>query len=105
MCDSRPATATPHSLLRNLLPVRRYWMLMGMRINFSSQGLSGCWLLATIAAFAQPPAFEVASIKPSAPNAARMNIQRDPAGGIVLSNVSLLTLVSMAYNVQSFQLS
>jgi uncharacterized protein (TIGR03435 family) len=34
-----------------------------------------------------------------------MNIQRDPGGGIVLTNVNLQTLVSMAYNIQSFQLS
>jgi uncharacterized protein (TIGR03435 family) len=66
---------------------------------------SGCCLLAILATFAQTPAFEVASIKPSAPNATRMNIQRDPGGGIVLSNVNLQTLVSMAYNVQSFQIS
>lgn len=34
-----------------------------------------------------------------------MNIQRDPGGGIVLTNVNLQTLVSMAYNIQSFQLA
>src|SRR5664279_1054163 len=66
--------------------------------------LAGCWLFAVLAAFAQTPAFEVASIKPFAPDATRKNIQRDPGGGIVLTNVSLQTLVSMAYNIQSFQL-
>ena len=34
-----------------------------------------------------------------------MNIRRDPAGGILLTNANLQTLVSMAYNIQSFQLS
>ena len=65
----------------------------------------GCWLLAILPAFAQTPAFEVASIKPAAPDSTRMNIRRDPGGGIVLSNADLQTLVSMAYNIQSFQLS
>jgi uncharacterized protein (TIGR03435 family) len=67
--------------------------------------LAGCWLLAVLAAIAQTPAFEVASVKPSTPDAARMNIQRDPGGGIVLTNVNLQILVSMAYNIQSFQLA
>jgi uncharacterized protein (TIGR03435 family) len=67
--------------------------------------LAGCWLFAILAAYAQTPAFEVASIKTSAPDAARTNIQRDPGGGILLTNVNLQTLVSMAYNVQSFQLA
>jgi bla regulator protein blaR1 len=66
--------------------------------------VAGCWLLAVLAALAQTPAFEVASVKASTPDATRMNIQRDPGGGIVLTNVNLQTLVSMAYNVQSFQL-
>jgi hypothetical protein len=77
-------------------------MLMG--IKFCAR-LPGWWLLAIAAALAQTPTFEVASIKPSAGDATRMNIQRDPGGGIVLTNVNLQTLVSMAYNVQSFQLS
>jgi uncharacterized protein (TIGR03435 family) len=64
----------------------------------------GCALFAVIAALAQNPAFEVASIKPSAPDATRLKVQRDPAGGIILTNVNLRTLVTMAYNIQSFQL-
>ena len=67
--------------------------------------LAGCWFLTIAAVFAQAPAFEVASIKPSAADATRMNIQRDPGGGIVLTGVNLQTLVSMAYNIQPFQLS
>jgi len=67
--------------------------------------LFGCRLLASLAAFAQIAAFEVASIKPSVPDATRMSIQRDPGGGIVFSNVNLQILVSMTYNIESFQLS
>ncbi len=62
-------------------------------------------LLTAFAAFAQPPAFEVASIKPVPPDAGKMDIRRDPAGGIVLANANLRTLVMMAYNLQPFQLS
>ena len=62
------------------------------------------WLAAR-AAPAQPPAFEVASIKPSTPEAPGNNIQRDPAGGMALANVNLRTLVLMAYPIQPFQLS
>jgi uncharacterized protein (TIGR03435 family) len=58
-----------------------------------------------VSAHAQPPAFEVASIKPAAPDATKMDIRRDPAGGIVLTNVNLRSLVMMAYQLQPFQLS
>jgi uncharacterized protein (TIGR03435 family) len=60
-------------------------------------------LLTLAPAIAQNAAFEVASIKPSDP-AAKMDTQRDPAGGITLTNVNLRSLVLMAYNIQPFQL-
>ncbi len=81
--------------------VLRSWHPIGMTAR-----LLGCWLLAILAAFAQTPAFEVASIKPSAPDATRMNIRRDPGGrNRFEQRADLQTLVSMAYNTQSFQLS
>jgi uncharacterized protein (TIGR03435 family) len=67
--------------------------------------LAGCALLAVTAALAQNPAFEVASIKPSAADAPRTNIQRDPGGGIALTGITLQTLVAMAYNIQPFQVA
>jgi uncharacterized protein (TIGR03435 family) len=66
--------------------------------------VAACSILALVA-FAQNPAFDVASVKPSASDTARMNIQRDPAGGITFTNANLQTLIAMAYNVQSFQLA
>ena len=62
-------------------------------------------LLLAIPAFAQPPAFEVASIKPAAPEARGMSLNRDPAGGIVGTNLNIRTLIILAYHVQDFQLS
>jgi uncharacterized protein (TIGR03435 family) len=70
-----------------------------------STRLTGLCLLPLLSALAQTPAFEVASVRPSAPDGERPNIQRDPAGGITLTNVDLQTLVSMAYNIQPFQLA
>jgi uncharacterized protein (TIGR03435 family) len=67
--------------------------------------LAGILWLAAFAADAQPPAFEVASIKPAAADAKNQDIRRDPGGGIVVTNVNLRTLLIMAYNIQPFQLS
>jgi uncharacterized protein (TIGR03435 family) len=63
-------------------------------------------IFAALATAADSPTFEVASIRPASRNAAAAtDIKRDPAGGILLANVNLRTLVMMAYNLQPFQLS
>ena len=67
--------------------------------------LAGALLCGAFAAGAQAPAFEVASIKPAAPEATGQDVKRDPAGGIVLTNVNLRSLVIMAYQIQPFQLA
>lgn len=61
--------------------------------------------LAALAARAQSPAFEVASIKPAAADATGSDTHGDPGGGLVLTNVNLRSLVMMAYHLQPYQLS
>src|SRR5215472_6338090 len=67
--------------------------------------LALCSVLAAVAAVAQTPTFEVASVKTSASDTGRPDIKRDPGGGITLSNATLELLVVMAYNIQSFQIA
>lgn len=67
------------------------------------------WGLIACGAFSQPaPAplsFEVASIKPAAPDAPGMFIQIQPGGGLRVSNMNLKQLISYAYDVRDFQVS
>jgi uncharacterized protein (TIGR03435 family) len=55
--------------------------------------------------WAHGPVFEVASVRPAGPAVKRTDIRRDPAGGISAMNVSLRTLIVLAYNIQDFQIS
>src|SRR5262245_8174614 len=57
------------------------------------------------ASWAQGPVFEVASVRPANPETKRTNLRRDPAGGFTASNVSLRTLIVLAYNIQDYQRS
>ncbi|HEY6987643.1 MAG TPA: M56 and DUF3738 domain-containing protein [Bryobacteraceae bacterium] len=59
----------------------------------------------TSAAAEPPPKFEVASIKPSDPAERGVMIQFAPGGRFVAKNVTLKSLVAMAYDVREFQLS
>ncbi len=64
--------------------------------------LSGC------AAGAQTnarPEFEVASIKPAAPDARGMYIRPGPGGGVSITNMTLKELIVLAWRVQPFQIS
>ncbi|HEY4084473.1 MAG TPA: TIGR03435 family protein [Bryobacteraceae bacterium] len=77
--------------------------------------MSRIWasVLATMAftfpATAQPAAkslkFEVASIKPSDPNAKGSSVMTDKAGGLRGENMPIRALVTMAYGIRDFQLS
>lgn len=62
--------------------------------------LSGC----AIAQTDVHPEFEVASIKPAAPDARGMYI-RPIAGGITITNMTLKEMMAMAYRTQPFQIS
>jgi uncharacterized protein (TIGR03435 family) len=49
--------------------------------------------------------FEVASVKPSAPDAPGMFSRYLPGGGLRITGATLLGLISMAYDVRAFQIS
>ena len=49
--------------------------------------------------------FEVASIKPAAPDARGMYIRPGPGGGVSITNMSLKELIVIAWRVQPFQIS
>src|SRR5690348_1546421 len=53
----------------------------------------------------QPLTFEVASVKPSPPDARGMSLQIMPGGGLRVSNGTLRMLLTFAYDVRDFQLS
>jgi bla regulator protein blaR1 len=57
------------------------------------------------AAAAAPPAFEVATIKPSDPSNPRMGIQIAPGGRFTTSGITLKFLIGFAYDVRDFQVS
>ena len=52
-----------------------------------------------------PLTFEVASIKPSAPDARGTMFQMQPGGGVRISGATLRTLITFAYDVRDFQVS
>jgi uncharacterized protein (TIGR03435 family) len=54
---------------------------------------------------AAPLSFEVASIKPANPDSPGSQIRLMPGGGLNLTNVSLRTMITMAYDVRDFQVS
>ena len=67
-----------------------------------------CLSLLIAAASAQTDSrheFEVASIKPSAPDARGMFIRPGPGGGLTVTNMTLKELIVIAYRVQPFQIS
>jgi uncharacterized protein (TIGR03435 family) len=63
----------------------------------------GAWA----AAFAQPaaPAFEVASVKPSPPDARGSTYNFTNGGGLTVQNGTLRGIIEMAYDVRDFQIS
>jgi uncharacterized protein (TIGR03435 family) len=66
------------------------------------------WLLAiwSICATAQTKVeFEVASIKPSAPDARGMFIRPGPGGGLSITNMTLKEMIVIAWRIQPYQVS
>ena len=57
------------------------------------------------AASAQSPSFEVATIKPAAPDARGKRISPGPGGGLRMANMTLNDMVEFAWDVQPFQVS
>lgn len=66
--------------------------------------LASLILLLTGPGFAQLT-FEVASIKPASPDARGSSVRLMPGGGINATNVPLLRLITLAYDVRDFQVS
>ena len=66
-------------------------------------------LIATAALFAQaasaPLTFEVASIKPSDPNARGTSLMFQPPHGVRVVNAPVTMLITFAYNIRDFQLA
>jgi uncharacterized protein (TIGR03435 family) len=52
-----------------------------------------------------PRRFDVASVKPADPNVRGMRVTSTPANGLDANNVTLRTLIEMAYGVRSFQIT
>jgi uncharacterized protein (TIGR03435 family) len=69
----------------------------------------GCLVLAFSAWGQQPqapaPQFEVASVRPSAPDARGTVIRPGPGGGVSITNMTLKELMVIAYRIQPFQIS
>ncbi len=54
---------------------------------------------------ANPPAFEVASVKPSSPKTVFIGVFTHPGGRITIENYTLLMLMEEAFSVHPFQIS
>jgi uncharacterized protein (TIGR03435 family) len=64
--------------------------------------LAGTTAIATIEA--QRPIFEVASVRPNTSGDPRQGIRSEPGGRIVLTNMPLRTLITVAYQLAEYQL-
>jgi uncharacterized protein (TIGR03435 family) len=62
-------------------------------------------LLIFLAQDVKGPQFEVASIKPAAPDARGMFIRPSPGGRVTVTNMTLKELITIAYRIQPYQIS
>lgn len=75
-----------------------------MRIRISR--LAGISAICAVAAVAQTKLeFEVASIKPAAPDARGMFIRPGPGGGVSITNMTLKEMIVIAWRIQPYQVS
>ncbi len=100
-----PPESVPRELLASLHVYRSRFV--SPFVKTASLGCVLCLYLAG-SAFGQPPAapltFEVASVKPSAPDSPGMFIRPLPGGGLRVSGASVKNLISLAYDVRAFQI-
>ncbi len=75
-----------------------------MRFFFTAVLVSACWNFFAQTA-SEPLTFEVASVKPSAPNVAGMFLQPLPGGNLRMTGATLKNLIAFAYNVREFSIS
>jgi len=64
-----------------------------------------CGVLAACALFGQPSTFEVATIKPSSPDAQGSSMTAGAGGVVTVTNATLKMLLTTAYDVRDFQIS
>src|ERR1051325_3207264 len=80
-----------------------------MEVLACRQAIHSMWFLIFLAAcaFAQSesPAYEVASIKPSPPGTMGVMMTYTPSGGFSARNARVRQLITLAYDIQSYQLS
>jgi hypothetical protein len=62
-------------------------------------------ILLAFRGLAQQTIFEVASVKPSQPDARGSTFQFTPGGGVTVKNADLRGILEMAYDVRDFQIS
>ena len=67
--------------------------------------VAGFAILAACCAQTQPPAFEVASVKPSPSMGQDMSLNRTPGGGLDAVNASPRMLITFAYGIRDDQLT
>jgi uncharacterized protein (TIGR03435 family) len=67
--------------------------------------MASAWAQQPPEAKSPPLQFEVASVKPSAPDARGMFIRPGPGGGMSITNMALKELIVIAYRIQPFQIS
>jgi uncharacterized protein (TIGR03435 family) len=63
------------------------------------------FLFTSLLAFAQPPSFEVAAIKPPNPDSRLLRVAFQPGGRLQADNASLRILIEDAYQILPFQLT
>jgi len=63
-----------------------------------------CLLALATLAFAQEPAFEVATVKPSTPQDRVIALETYPGGRITITNYPLIAMLFEAFHVQAFQI-
>ena len=71
----------------------------------SSIVVASAIVIISASAIAQTPSFEVASIKPAAPDARGMFISPGPGGGVRITNMTLKEMIVLAWRVQPFQVT
>jgi uncharacterized protein (TIGR03435 family) len=91
--------------MRNPAPPSRIWRSVGIAVASGvASAVVGALgeppLRAQTAATQQPPAFEVASVKPNKSGDGRIGLMVQPGGRFTATNVTLGTLIGQAYRLQ-----
>jgi len=77
----------------------------GSRLKTTMKQIALAVMLAGVILAQEGPKFEVASIKPSDPNANGSMVQNSPGGRVRMTNTTLKNLIANAYEVRFFQVT